>query len=128
MWNSLQPSFFPVPVTVWPAFPDVEVRDREEIQHGRDLLLVSSCIIFQQVSTRAVDDANVPIRQACSALSFRLHVDYLAQFSVPSSFNRIFRFFAEGIECLMLLKITLKCFSLRVIFDLLNQAVNVNTM
>ena len=26
--------FVPVPVTVWPAFPDVEVRDREEIQHG----------------------------------------------------------------------------------------------
>ena len=60
--------FLPVPVTVWPAFPDVEVRDREEIQHGRDVLLVFSCIIFQEVSTRAVDNANVPIRQACSAL------------------------------------------------------------
>ena len=31
---------FPVPVIVWPAFPDVEVRDREEIQHGRDVLFV----------------------------------------------------------------------------------------
>ena len=31
--------FLPVPVTVWPALPDVEVRDREEIQHGRDVLL-----------------------------------------------------------------------------------------
>ena len=60
--------FLPVPVTVWPALPDVEVRDGEEIQHGRDVLLVFSCIIFQQVSTRAADDANVPIRQACSAL------------------------------------------------------------
>ena len=58
----------PVPVTVWPALPDVEVLDREEIQHGRDVLLVFSCIILQEVSTRAVDDANVPIRQACSAL------------------------------------------------------------
>ena len=45
---------FPVPVTVWPAFPDVKVRDGEEIQYGRDVLLVFSCIIFQQVSTRAV--------------------------------------------------------------------------
>ena len=36
--------------------------------------------------------------------------------------------FAEGIERTMLLKITLKCFSLRVIFDLLNQVVNVITM
>ena len=33
--------FLPVPVTVWPALPDVKVRDREEIQHGRDVLLVS---------------------------------------------------------------------------------------
>ena len=61
-------TFLPVPVTVWPALSDVEVRDREEIRHGRDVLLVFSCVIFQEVSTRAVDDANVPIRQACSAL------------------------------------------------------------
>ena len=26
--------FLPVPVTVWPALPDVKVRDGEEIQHG----------------------------------------------------------------------------------------------
>ena len=60
--------FLPVPVTVWQALLDVEVRDREEIQHGRDILLVFCCIISQEVSTRAVDDASVPIRQACSAL------------------------------------------------------------
>ena len=70
--------FLPVPVTVWAALPDVEVRDREEIQHGRSVLLVFSCIIFQQVSTCAVDDANVPIRQACSALCFRLNIEYFA--------------------------------------------------
>ena len=61
-------TFLPVPVTVWSALPDVEVRDREEIQHGRDILLVFCCIISQEVSTRAVDDASVPIRQTCSAL------------------------------------------------------------
>ena len=61
-------SFLPVPVTVWPALPDVKVREREEIQHGRDVLLVFCCIISQKVSTRAVDDANVPIPQTCSAL------------------------------------------------------------
>ena len=105
--------FLPVSMTVWPALPDVEVRDREEIQHGRDILLVSCCIISQEVSTRAVDDANVPMHQACSALWFRLHVDYLAYFSIPSSCNRIFWFVAERIECSMLLKITLKCLSLR---------------
>ena len=54
--------FLPVPVTVWPALPDVEVRDREEIQHGQDVLLVFCCIILQEVSTCAVDDANVPKR------------------------------------------------------------------
>ena len=60
--------FLPVPVTVWPALPDVEVRDREEIQHGRDVLLVFCCIISQEVSARALDNVNVSIRQACSAL------------------------------------------------------------
>ena len=67
--------FLPVPVTVWSALPDVEVRDREEIQHGRDVLLVFCCIILQEVSTRAVDDANVPIRQACSALCFGFNIE-----------------------------------------------------
>ena len=81
--------FLPVPVTVWLTLPDVKVRDREEIQHGRDILLVFCCIISQEMSARAVDDVNVPIRQTCSALCFWLHVDYLAQFSVPSSFGRI---------------------------------------
>ena len=49
--------FLPVPVTVWPAFPDVKVRDREEIQHGLDVLLVCCCVIFQEVTARAVDNA-----------------------------------------------------------------------
>ena len=81
--------FLPVLVTVWPALPDVKVRDREEIQHGLDVLLVFCCIIFQEVPARAEDDANVPIRQTCSALCIWLHIDYLAQFSVSSSFDRI---------------------------------------
>ena len=67
-----------VELTVWPALLDVEVRDGEEIQHGRDALLVFCCIIFHEVSACAEDDANVSIRQACSALCFWLHFDYLA--------------------------------------------------
>ena len=59
---------FPIPVTVWPALPDVEVRDREEIQHGRHVLLVFSCIIFQEVTARAIDDADVLERQTYFAL------------------------------------------------------------
>ena len=34
----------------------------------------------------------------------------------------------KGVECSMLLKITLKCLSLRVVLDLLNQVVNVDAM
>ena len=71
-------TFFPVPVTVWSVFPDVKVRDREEIKNGLDVLLVFRCIISQEVPARAVDDANVPIRQACSALCFWLNIGYLA--------------------------------------------------
>ena len=37
--------FLPVPVTVWSSLPDVKVRDREEIQHGLDVLLVCCCVI-----------------------------------------------------------------------------------
>ena len=55
---------FPEPVTVWSALPDVKVRDREEIQHGRDVLLVFCCIVSQEVPARAVDDARVPVREA----------------------------------------------------------------
>ena len=60
MWYSLSTFFLPVPVTVWPALPDVKVRDREEIQNGLDVLLVFCCIISQEVSARAVDDARRP--------------------------------------------------------------------
>ena len=42
--------FLPVPVTVWPALPDVKVRDREEIKNGLDVLLVFCCIISQEVA------------------------------------------------------------------------------
>ena len=69
--------FLPVLVTVLTALPDAKVWDREEIQHGRAILLVFCCIILQEVSARAVDDPNVPIRQTCSALCIWLHVDYL---------------------------------------------------
>ena len=70
--------FLSVPVTVWSALPDVKVRDREEIKNGLDVLLVFCCIISYEVTARAVDDADVPIRQTCSALYFWLNIDYLA--------------------------------------------------
>ena len=54
--------FLPVPVTVWPALSDVEVRDGKQIQHGRDVLLVFCSINFHEVSTCAVYNACAPIR------------------------------------------------------------------
>ena len=39
--------FLPVPVTVWSALPDVKVRDREEIQHGRNF---SSCFLLYHLA------------------------------------------------------------------------------
>ena len=70
--------FLSVLVTMWSALPDVKVRDREEIKNGLDVLLVLCRIISQEVSTRAVDDTSVPIREACSALCFWLNIKYLA--------------------------------------------------
>ena len=39
--------FLPVPVTVWPALPDVKVRNREEIQHGRRC---TSCFLLYHLA------------------------------------------------------------------------------
>ena len=47
---------------------------------------------------------------------------------VPNFTNHVFSFFAEGIELLTLLKITLKCMSIRVVLDFLNQILNVDAM
>ena len=81
--------FLPVPVTMWPALPDVKVRDREEIKNGLDVLLVFCCIISQEVPARAVDDTSVPIREARFALCFRFNIEYFAQFSLSSCFNHV---------------------------------------
>ena len=70
--------FLPVPVTVWSALPDVKVRDREEIENGRDELLVFCCVISQEVPARAEDDASVPVHEAYFALCFWLNIEYLA--------------------------------------------------
>ena len=67
--------FLPVAVTVWSALPDVKVRNREEVKNGLDVLLVLCRIISQEVSARAVDDADVPVRQTCFALCFGFKIE-----------------------------------------------------
>ena len=47
---------------------------------------------------------------------------------VPNFTNHVFSFFAEGIELLTLLKIALKCTSMKVVLDLLNQILHVGAM
>ena len=59
----LIPFFLPVSVTVWSTFPDVKVRNGEEVKSVLDVLLVLLRSISQEVTARAVDDADVPVRQ-----------------------------------------------------------------
>ena len=72
------PFFLPVAVTVWSALPDVKVRDREEIKNGLEVPLVLFRSISREVPARAVDDADVPVRQSYFALCFWLNIEYLA--------------------------------------------------
>ena len=69
----LIPFFLPVSVTVWSTFPDVKVRNREEVKNRLDVLLVLVRIISQEVTARAVDDADVPVRQTYFALLWVQH-------------------------------------------------------
>ena len=54
------PFFLPVAVTVGSTFPDVVVGNRKEVKSELDVLLVFFRIISQEVTARAVDDADVP--------------------------------------------------------------------
>ena len=63
----------------------------------------------------------------CTVLLAPLRLSRVVQCSQQFK-NCIFGLCAEGIECSMLLKIILKCLSLRVVVDLVNQVVNVNAM
>ena len=69
------PFFLPVAVTMGSAFLDVVVGNRTEVKNGLDVLLVLCRIISQEVTARAVDDADVPVRQTCSALCFWLNIE-----------------------------------------------------
>ena len=59
------PFFLSVAVTVGSTFPDVAVGNRKEVKSELDVLLVLFRIISQEVTARAVDDADVPVRQTC---------------------------------------------------------------
>ena len=68
--------FLPVAVAVASPFLDVVVGNRKEVKSELEVFLVLFCSISQEVPARAVDDASVPIRQACFALCFWLNIEY----------------------------------------------------
>ena len=56
------PFFLLVAVTVVSTCSDVVVGNRKEVKSELDVLLVLFRIISQEVTARAVDDADVPVR------------------------------------------------------------------
>ena len=64
------PFFIPVAVPVGSPFLDVVAKNRKEINSVLDELLVLFRIISQEVTARAIDDADVPVRQTYFALCF----------------------------------------------------------
>ena len=75
------PLFLPVAVPVVSPFLDVVVGNREEVKSVLDEFLVLLHSISQEVPARAVDDADVPVRQTYFALCFG--------FDVPSFTNHV---------------------------------------
>ena len=69
------PFFLPITVTVGSTFPDVVVGNRKEVKSELDVLLVLFRIISQEVTARAVDDADVPVRQTYFALCFVFNIE-----------------------------------------------------
>ena len=68
-------SFLPVAVTVWSTFLDVVVGNGKEVKSELEVLLVLFRIISQEVPARAVDDADVPVRQTYFSLCFRFNIE-----------------------------------------------------
>ena len=69
------PWLLPVTVPVGSPFLYVSVGNREEIHGVLDKFLVLLCSVSQEVPARAVDDADVPIRQTYFALWFGFRIE-----------------------------------------------------
>ena len=69
------PRLLPVTVAVGSPFLDVVVGNRKEVKSELEVFLVLFRSISQEVSARAVDDADVPIRQTCFALCFGFNIE-----------------------------------------------------
>ena len=69
------PFFLPVAVAVGSPFLDVIIENRKEVKSELELPLVLFRVISQEVPARAVDDADVPVRQTYFALCFRFNIE-----------------------------------------------------
>ena len=69
------PWLLPVAVPVGSPCLDVVIGNREEVESVLDELLVLLRSRLQEVRARAVDNADVPVRQAYFALCFGLHIE-----------------------------------------------------
>ena len=69
------PWLLPVTVPVESPFLYVVIRNREEIHGVLDKFLVLLRSVSQEVPARAVDDADVPVRQTYFALCFGFRVE-----------------------------------------------------
>ena len=69
------PWLLPVTVPVGSPFLDVVIGNREEIHGAVDKFLVFLRSVSQDVPARAVDDADVPVRQKYFALCFGFHIE-----------------------------------------------------
>ena len=69
------PWLLPVTVPVGSPFLYVVVGNREEIHGVLDKFLVLLRSVSQEVPARAVDDADVPVRQTYFALCFGFHIE-----------------------------------------------------
>ena len=84
------PRLLPVTVPVGSPFLYVVIRNREEIHGVLDKFLVLLRSVAQEVPARAVDDADVPVRQTYFALCFGFHIELFAQVDVPNFTNHVF--------------------------------------
>ena len=69
------PWLLPVTVPVASPFLHVVIRNREEIHGVLDKFLVLLRSVSQEVTARAVDDADVPVRQTYFALCFGFNIE-----------------------------------------------------
>ena len=69
------PFFLPITVAVGSPFLDVVIGNRKEVKSGLEVFVVLFRSASQEVPARAVDDADVPVRQTYFALCFGFHIE-----------------------------------------------------